>query len=388
MKMLRVIYEWPPPWIGLTPAPFELTKAQSRLNHEITVFCGRWPRAGPLESINGVKVISFFREPVRGTMLLTVAPVMFLYFLFWRMFHKVGVYHIHGHFGLYIYLYKLLFGWADKTPVVAHYHICVKARWEGMKTSGKKIKFLSKYLDWPLALLSDKLAIRLASFYLFVGEKVKDDVARYYKADPSKCRVVESGVNSDLFYPPKEGEKIKLKEELGFKGTDLIISNIGLFVERKNIHLILLSLKHLPDNYKVMLVGKSDEKYLLKLTKIISDENLKSRVTFMGEKTNPETPKYFRASDVFVLPSAYEGFPKAVLESLACGVPTIVSGFEVPPIKGLFKIEKHSAEEIASLVLMAVESRPFVDSAYVSSNYSWDERARQIDEVYNGLVKK
>ncbi len=388
MRILRVIYEWPPPWIGLTPAPFELTKAQSKLNHQITVFCGRWPKAGPLESIDGVKVVSFFREPVRGTMLLTVAPVMFLYFLFWRMFNRVDVYHIHGHFGLYIYLYKLFFGWADKTPIVAHYHICVKARWEDMKATNKKIKFLSKYLDWPLALLSDRLAIKLASFYLFVGEKVKDDVIKYYKVNPLKCRVVESGVNPDLFYPPKEDEKNKLKEELGFKVSDFIISNIGLFVERKNIHLILLSLKHLPNHYKVMLVGKSDEKYLLKLKKIINEESLKDRVVFMGAKTNPETPKYFRASDVFVLPSVYEGFPKAVLESLSCGVPTIASGFEVPSIKGLYKIEKHSSEEIARLILMIAQSRPFVDSKYVSSNYSWDERARQIDEVYNGLVTK
>jgi hypothetical protein len=105
MRLLRLVYEWPPPWIGLTPAPFELTRAQAKLGYKINVFCGRWPKAGKEELVDGVTVTSFFREPLRGTMLLTVAPIVTLYFLLWRIFNKVDVYHVHGHFGLYFYIY-------------------------------------------------------------------------------------------------------------------------------------------------------------------------------------------------------------------------------------------------------------------------------------------
>ena len=49
MKIARIIYDWPPPWSGLAPHPYELTLAQLKLGHEVEIFCGRWPHAGGFE---------------------------------------------------------------------------------------------------------------------------------------------------------------------------------------------------------------------------------------------------------------------------------------------------------------------------------------------------
>jgi len=43
MNILRLIYEWPPPWDGMTPGPFELTRAQAERGHSVHVLCGGWP---------------------------------------------------------------------------------------------------------------------------------------------------------------------------------------------------------------------------------------------------------------------------------------------------------------------------------------------------------
>ena len=70
MNILRIVYEWPPPWDGLAPAPYEVTAAQARLGHKIDVICARWPFSGPIEKLNNVTLHPLIREPLKGTLLV------------------------------------------------------------------------------------------------------------------------------------------------------------------------------------------------------------------------------------------------------------------------------------------------------------------------------
>ena len=54
MKICRIIYDWPPPWSGLAPHPYEITKAQLKKGHDVTVLCARWPKAGDIEKPKGL----------------------------------------------------------------------------------------------------------------------------------------------------------------------------------------------------------------------------------------------------------------------------------------------------------------------------------------------
>ena len=37
MKILRIIYDWPPPWQGLAAHPYELTASQLKEGHEVEI---------------------------------------------------------------------------------------------------------------------------------------------------------------------------------------------------------------------------------------------------------------------------------------------------------------------------------------------------------------
>jgi hypothetical protein len=171
VKILRLIYDWPPPWDGLAPHPYELTVAQTNLGHKIEIFCGRWPRAGEVVTMENVQVHPIIRAPLPGTMILTSAVILFFKYIFWRDEEKnhVDLIHSHGHFGIWIYLYRYFlmrfFPKSEelKTPLIAHFHNTVAGRWAASVEREVDIKPVSRYLDWPLADLSDKLAVKVAS---------------------------------------------------------------------------------------------------------------------------------------------------------------------------------------------------------------------------------
>ena len=392
MKILRIIYDWPEPWAGLSPHPYELTVSQAKMGHDITVFSGMWPRSGEIKRPEGVTVKGFMREPLKGTLNLTTSVALFFHYLKWRRENKPDIIHAHGHFGIWIYLYRLFLEKFFKRakeleiPLVVHFHNTVEGRKQKLVEKGVNIDPISKNLSWPLAKRSDKWAVKAADACIFVSNELKEEAKKYYGVSEAKSYVVESGVNSSLFRPIGEEEKEKTRKDLGLDTLDKVIINYGMMVERKNIHQLVKSLNHLPEKYKLLLVGPGDNDYFEDLNQLIKDEKLTNRVTQSGYVPYPQIPIALQAADIFVLPSEFEGTPKVVMESLSCGVPALVSGFKLSEeISGLRYLENTEPETIARQIHEILEEGPYVDRGKVVSMYSWDTRAQKVEEIYDYL---
>lgn len=61
------------------------------------------------------------------------------------------------------------------------------------------------------------------------------------------------------------------------------------------------------------------------LRRQIADAGLASAFTFLGWVPNRDVPPLYGASDVYLMPSLEEGFPRAMLEAMAAGVPCVAS---------------------------------------------------------------
>ncbi|MBI3506460.1 MAG: glycosyltransferase family 4 protein [Proteobacteria bacterium] len=61
-------------------------------------------------------------------------------------------------------------------------------------------------------------------------------------------------------------------------------------------------------------------------------------VRFLGNVRHGELPALFRSFDVFVLPSLFEGHPKALMEAMSCGVPVI--GTDTPGIREVIRADE------------------------------------------------
>lgn len=169
-----------------------------------------------------------------------------------------------------------------------------------------------------------KLLSRLypkADKIITVSEGVRDALLTYVELDPGKVVTVHN---------PYDIEKIRLliNEEIDddmkalFSDSPVIIS-VGRLIEQKGQDILISAMPSVLENHKVNLVIIGEGKKKVSLTKMADDLKISERVHFIGWKRNPF--KYISRSDLFVLPSRWEGFPNALVEAMACGCPVIAS---------------------------------------------------------------
>ena len=162
---------------------------------------------------------------------------------------------------------------------------------------------------------------------------------------------------------------------------------------QKNQELLLRAFaifsKHNP-SFKLSIVGNGPEKNnLLKLSKVLGVEEM---ITFHGILPPEEIVVLLNKSKVFCLTSKSEGFPKALLEAMACGLPCIVT--DVGDCSHIIDDNDLIADEDASMyadkikqVLISTDRKlPHWKSVNRSKEFSWPNVTKTIDNYYALMV--
>ena len=395
MNILRIIYDFADKDVqsaGLSPGPYELTLAQGkRETYKIFVLTGNLNGKNLRQAkfkytlCDGRVVVYNLPRAVGkfGPFLTSSLCVIPMYF-YLKIFKGIDVVHNQQQMGVWFLLYKYLFGFIDKTPVVHSNHGPILAREEKIKEQGAKLSILIKYFEYSLHKLSDYLSVKVSDTIVAVSLNVKEDLERYYKI-LKPIVVVENGVNVDKFKP--DGEKINF----GFREGAIILGNGGRLSKRKNVDLIVESLQYLDENYVLTLWGKWDEDLKKKVGDFIVTHNLGSRVKYLGEVSYWEVDKYFRALNVFLLPSVHEGLPKVVLEAIASGNKVAASGFNLRHrIPCLTYLQDLSSQGIASAIKQLTKTTDGNNASIeiVKEFYSWDKKVDELDAVYRDVISK
>src|SRR5262249_23074031 len=130
------------------------------------------------------------------------------------------------------------------------------------------------------------------------------------------------------------GERTKLRRELSMPGGGPVILFVGFFSKEKGPHRLFDAWANLvrtvaPDAVLVFIGSTAGPYYEIdpSLAEDIrtraASAGLTNRIQFV-ESTN-EIERFYRAADVFVLPSSREGLPNALLEAMASGLACIVT---------------------------------------------------------------
>lgn len=122
----------------------------------------------------------------------------------------------------------------------------------------------------------------------------------------------------------------KAENNLGYndpKHAQHVIAAMGRLVPQKGFDLLLDAFSQIADRHPdwlLVIMGSGVLKAELEAQAV--SLNLQDRVSFPGEVADPFAA--FRAADLFVLSSRFEGFANVLCEAMACGLPAI--SFDCP----------------------------------------------------------
>jgi len=130
--------------------------------------------------------------------------------------------------------------------------------------------------------------------------------------------IIPTPIDTNKFFPKK---KNLFREKYSIKNTDVVLFSIGRLVPYKNYEKLIEEFKKLPDNYKLIILGKG---YLNERLKKLIDYN--KNIILINEFVNPEyIVDYINSCDIYIQPSINEPFGIVVREAMACGKPIIVT---------------------------------------------------------------
>jgi glycosyltransferase involved in cell wall biosynthesis len=156
---------------------------------------------------------------------------------------------------------------------------------------------------------------------------VGSEFARRQLADELGCRtdhvaVVPYGVDERFAPRPRRAD---LVERYGLSGATVVLFFGGLKT-RKNLSLLLdifARVAPMAPAAKLMIAGGGPLRADLEAR--ARALGVASRVVFTGYVSEAEKVDHFNLADVFVFPSAMEGFGLAVGEAMSCGLPIVAS---------------------------------------------------------------
>src|SRR5574341_383441 len=184
--------------------------------------------------------------------------------------------------------------------------------------------------------ISELIAAHFAHAILFQNP---DDM-RTWSAIPAipirKATLVGNGIDfSAITKKAEPTARERIRKEFGVNNEDYVIVNVARFEPQKGHSFLLQAIKHLIPQVdrKVVawLVGSGTEQE--KIEAEIKQLDLQDVVRITGYRH--DVPDILVASDVSVMTSHYEGIPRALMESMALGLPVVAT--DVPGTRSLIR---------------------------------------------------
>jgi glycosyltransferase involved in cell wall biosynthesis len=185
--------------------------------------------------------------------------------------------------------------------------------------------------------------------------------SKLYGQPISRYRVIYNGVDVERFKP---ADGVAVRAELGLKPNQPVVGMFASFKPQKNHLMWLRAASHLAQRIpalKLLFIGdelhgggSDSTDFKAQINRVVDELALRERCLFLGNR--PDVERYYNACTITVLPSLFEGTPNVALESMACGVPVVISdvsdnAYIVPDGQAGFVVPLNDEEVMAERII-------------------------------------
>jgi glycosyltransferase involved in cell wall biosynthesis len=368
MKIAQLTPYFHPHIGGVESYVLALSKELMKKRHDVTVYTTLLPNTKENENIEGVNVKRI--KPLFTLLKTPVTPSL-----------KISGYDIvHAHSPPPFHSYfAARFCKKNKIPFVLTYHCDPEIP-----------SFLGRLISAMYMRTFGIYALKNAD-RIIVSTKTYAATSRaMWNYEPA---VIPSAVDIKEFNPNVDGNDIR--EKYNLDGN--VVLFVGRLVEHKGLEYLIRSARSVDAKYLIVGEGELRRKF----EEEVKNLGLSDKIIFTGKVSSTELPKYYAASNVFVLPSVarLEAFGLVIAEAMSCGKPVIVSdipgvrelitdnveGVLVPPMD-----EKVLSEKI-NILLSNPEMRKRMGESgrkKVEEKFSWERVIGEIEKVYEEVVSR
>ncbi|HLX71753.1 MAG TPA: glycosyltransferase family 1 protein [Verrucomicrobiae bacterium] len=188
----------------------------------------------------------------------------------------------------------------------------------------------NKY-DWARMFYGRVIARRLAQRQdeiIAISHNTARDIARFFGVDRARISVIYNGLEHNRFFP---GSREQAQAEIAQRYK--LQAPFFLYVSRlehpaKNHIRLISAFNHFKSKTQsdwMLVLGGSDWHGADVIRAAVRQSPFERDVRLLGFVADADLPNLYRAAEVFVYPSLYEGFGMPPVEAMACGCPVICS---------------------------------------------------------------
>lgn len=173
---------------------------------------------------------------------------------------------------------------------------------------------IARYFEW--------VTKPLVQHYLANSEAVKDYYVRHIGVAPERITVIPNGIDTGYF--DQLNPDLKLRQSLAIAPDDFVIICVANLHSNKGHRYLLEAFESLWPEFphiKLLLVGDGEERQNIET--IIQSFHSKDAIKLLGRRD--DVPALLKISNLFVLPTLFEGQSNAILEAMAAGIPVITT---------------------------------------------------------------